>query len=149
MSGTARRPPGWYDDATDATLLRYWDGSGWTPHTSQRAADGRPSADAELQVVEVERVPVGSHPLEGHSLESTRRLDGGASMRPPVASSPPEHTTVPTPTATAAAPVSSPAALPGGFGPSPRVWFVAAAGAITAAASLVVAFAALGVALGR
>ncbi|MGH3706170.1 MAG: DUF2510 domain-containing protein, partial [Agromyces sp.] len=24
---------GWYDDEADAALLRYWDGTAWTPHT--------------------------------------------------------------------------------------------------------------------
>ena len=136
MSSTARRSPGWYDDATDVALLRYWDGSGWTPHTSPRAP---PPADA---------APAPTHPLEGLGLESTRRLDrvAGVTSRTPEASSPPDHTTVPTPPG---APGPSPAALPTPLGPSPRIWFVAAAGAIMATASLVVAFAALGVALGR
>lgn len=30
------RAPGWHPDETDAALLRYWDGSGWTPHTTAR-----------------------------------------------------------------------------------------------------------------
>lgn len=36
------RAPGWHPDETDAALLRYWDGSGWTPHTT-----GREGASAE------------------------------------------------------------------------------------------------------
>jgi hypothetical protein len=34
VTSTAR-PPGWHPDETDAALLRYWDGSGWTPHTTR------------------------------------------------------------------------------------------------------------------
>ncbi|MGR2752874.1 DUF2510 domain-containing protein [Agromyces arachidis] len=32
------RAAGWHPDETDAALLRYWDGSGWTPHTTARSA---------------------------------------------------------------------------------------------------------------
>jgi hypothetical protein len=31
-----RRTAGWYDDETDAALLRYWDGAKWSPHTAPR-----------------------------------------------------------------------------------------------------------------
>jgi hypothetical protein len=31
------RAPGWHPDETDAALLRYWDGSGWTPHIAASA----------------------------------------------------------------------------------------------------------------
>ncbi|MGW9630265.1 NINE protein [Agromyces sp. NPDC055520] len=34
---------GWYDDESDAALLRYWDGAGWTPHTASRPADVAPN----------------------------------------------------------------------------------------------------------
>jgi Protein of unknown function (DUF2510) len=34
-----RRVAGWYDDQTDAALLRYWDGSKWSPHTAPRPPD--------------------------------------------------------------------------------------------------------------
>jgi hypothetical protein len=33
-SKPAGPPPGWYDDQTDATRLRWWDGSAWTEHTT-------------------------------------------------------------------------------------------------------------------
>lgn len=32
----ARRTAGWYDDETDAALIRYWDGAKWSPHTAPR-----------------------------------------------------------------------------------------------------------------
>lgn len=31
-------PAGWYDDASDLTILRYWDGTQWTEHTAPKAA---------------------------------------------------------------------------------------------------------------
>lgn len=34
---------GWYDDESDAALLRYWDGTAWTPHTAPRPADAAPN----------------------------------------------------------------------------------------------------------
>lgn len=34
---------GWYDDESDAALLRYWDGTAWTPHTAARPADAAPN----------------------------------------------------------------------------------------------------------
>lgn len=137
MSAGERRPPGWYDDATDAALLRYWDGSGWTPHTSSRDAGGPQPAGTAPATADV--TP---------ALEATHRMESvlGAAPAPSDAASPPDHTTVPTP---AGGPASAPVMMPAALAPSPRVWFVAAAGAITAAASLVVAFAALSVALGR
>lgn len=120
MSAGAIRPPGWYDDATDGALLRYWDGSGWTPHTSRRA---------------------GTSPVD----ERTRALDAdvGLTARLPDAAGAPDHTTVPTPPI--AAPAAGSEALPG----ATRMPGLAVVGAITAAASLVVASTALGVALGR
>ncbi|WP_157002099.1 NINE protein [Agromyces laixinhei] len=34
---------GWYDDEADAALLRYWDGTAWSPHTAPRPADAAPN----------------------------------------------------------------------------------------------------------
>lgn len=96
----ATRAPGWHPDETDAALLRYWDGSGWTPHTT-----GRDGAPAE-------------------AVHRTVRLPDGV----------PDHTTVPTPPAWPHTAVARPGALSVG-------------GAVTAAAALVVASAALAVAL--
>ncbi|MDR6906501.1 hypothetical protein J2X63_002187 [Agromyces sp. 3263] len=36
---------GWYDDETDAALLRYWDGRRWTPHTAAKPHEPRGTAD--------------------------------------------------------------------------------------------------------
>jgi hypothetical protein len=30
-------PSGWYDDQTDASLVRWWDGATWTEHTHAKA----------------------------------------------------------------------------------------------------------------
>jgi hypothetical protein len=119
VSTDAVRPSGWYDDATDAALLRYWDGSGWTPHTAARHDPAVPD-------------------------ERTRALepDLGLTARLRHLSSTPDHTTVPTLPVHPPAPTSGVLAGPDRMSPLPVL------GAITAAASLVVAVAALGVALG-
>lgn len=39
MSPESPRPAGWYDDEADASRLRYWDGSAWSPHTTPRPSD--------------------------------------------------------------------------------------------------------------
>jgi hypothetical protein len=129
-AGTAR-PPGWYDDATDAAVLRYWDGSGWTPHTSRRA--GRSLLDERTHVVGESDVAL------------TARFPG------PAPAATPDHTTVPTPPMLGPAGGPEPDLGPDSLHAVPRMPLplLSVAGAITAAASLVVAFAALGVALGR
>ncbi len=33
-AAAAATPAGWYPDATDPSIQRYWDGSAWTEHTS-------------------------------------------------------------------------------------------------------------------
>lgn len=70
-------PPGvagWYDDATDAALLRYWDGAKWSPHTAPRPTD---AAGAAVSAVE---------------------LDEATTVRTiPQPRAPEEHTTVPLP----------------------------------------------------
>jgi hypothetical protein len=50
---TTARPPGWHPDETDAALLRYWDGSGWTPHTTRADA----AAEALHRTVRLEQTP--------------------------------------------------------------------------------------------
>ena len=35
-------PAGWYEDPTDASRLRYWDGSAWTDHHAVRQEPGAP-----------------------------------------------------------------------------------------------------------
>ena len=39
------RAAGWYDDETDATSLRYWDGRRWTPHTASKPHEPHGTAD--------------------------------------------------------------------------------------------------------
>jgi hypothetical protein len=41
----ATRVAGWYDDETDAALLRYWDGAKWSPHTAPRPLESPDAAD--------------------------------------------------------------------------------------------------------
>jgi len=64
-----RRVAGWYDDQTDAALLRYWDGSKWSPHTAPRPAD-----DA------------------AEPIDASDAIDEATSVRPLA-----EHTTLPLP----------------------------------------------------
>ena len=39
MTLESARAAGWYDDESDAALLRYWDGAKWSPHTAPKPAD--------------------------------------------------------------------------------------------------------------
>jgi hypothetical protein len=50
---SAPRAAGWHPDETDAALLRYWDGSGWTPHTTRADA----AAEALHRTVRLEPGP--------------------------------------------------------------------------------------------
>ena len=86
MTSGHARIAGWYDDESDAALLRYWDGAKWSPHTAPRptdavdaargadAADAPDAADAQIAAL-FDRIEA-----------TTLRL-------PP--RSPDEHTTVP------------------------------------------------------
>lgn len=38
MTRESERRAGWYDDESDAALLRYWDGAKWSPHTVPKPA---------------------------------------------------------------------------------------------------------------
>jgi hypothetical protein len=81
-----RRTAGWYDDATDAALLRYWDGTKWSPHTAPRPGHDRA--------------------LEG-SYDALAALFGSAAPMVTVTMplrAPDEHTTVPLPDESAPAP---------------------------------------------
>ena len=46
MTAGRARIAGWYDDEADAALLRYWDGSKWSPHTAPRPTDAVDATDA-------------------------------------------------------------------------------------------------------
>ena len=46
MSPESPRPAGWYDDESDASRLRYWDGTAWSPHTTPRPSDAPASPKA-------------------------------------------------------------------------------------------------------
>ena len=77
MTPEPRRSAGWYDDETDAALLRYWDGAKWSPHTAPRPAP----ADTHEQVAALFR---HDEPVPAMTVTMPLR-------------SPDEHTTVPLP----------------------------------------------------
>ena len=146
MTATAGRVAGWYDDDADAAVLRYWDGTGWTPHTT-----GRPGEPAHFRTLRLsESAGEASDRPDDHEpdRDATRRIE------------PREHTTVPTSPAahggqvahaaraTRATPVDDGSSVPVAASARP-VGQLTVVGAVTAGASLVVACAALAVALGR
>ncbi|WP_400996504.1 DUF2510 domain-containing protein [Agromyces sp. GXQ0307] len=97
---------GWHPDPIEPHILRYWDGTGWTPHTAS-GTDAPGTA------------------LTEPALHLTARLPDAVV----------EHTTLPL----------APGAVHAGRADTGRR--LALAGALTAAASLLVACAALGIAL--
>ena len=88
MTSGRARVAGWYDDETDAALLRYWDGTKWSPHTAPnptRATVLAVSADAEG----------AADATETHFATLFDRIEA-KTLRLPTRS-PDEHTTVPLP----------------------------------------------------
>ena len=83
-SGRARIA-GWYDDEADAALLRYWDGSKWSPHTAPRADGCRTARRAHVRG---RRAPVAAL---FDRIEATRPC----ALPPPLARR--AHATVPLP----------------------------------------------------
>lgn len=80
MTSTAR-PPGWHPDETDTALLRYWDGSGWTPHTTR--ADS--STEALHRTVRLEQGPpdhttVPTPPTGANRLARSSALPAGGTV---------------------------------------------------------------------
>lgn len=89
-ANAARRRAGWYDDEVDASALRYWDGRGWTPHTSPKPVDPAASVPDALEPAFVGGF--AGTPADALFTHTVRLV--------------PEHTTVPTPLAGPAASVS-------------------------------------------
>jgi len=55
--------PGWYPDATDANLVRYWDGTRWTENTQPAVPTPVPPAASVSQTAPA--TPVASVPIDG------------------------------------------------------------------------------------
>lgn len=136
MTPEPARAAGWYDDETDAALLRYWDGAKWSPHTAPRPADaasdaadpagvvgpvgvvGSVGAMEPVRAVEPAGAPAAIDAiLHGTALDA---IDEATSVRPradgvPFATlpaaptrAPDEHTTVPLPPDSGAPAASAP-----------------------------------------
>lgn len=116
MTASDPASAGWHRDPTEPNTLRYWDGTGWTPHTSAAEVSAR---DPRAQAARTAEEP---------AMHATMRLPERLS----------DTATVPLRTER---PWGGPVA-------DPRVRVLTAASVLTAVASLVVACAALGVALG-
>ena len=76
------RAAGWYDDETDAALLRYWNGAKWSPHVAPKPTDAA-----------VDFVPAGDTVPASAAVGA---IDEVTSVRPR-ATEAKEHTTVPLP----------------------------------------------------
>src|SRR5215211_3323397 len=76
VESTTGPAPGWYPDPNDTTVLRWWDGSTWTDHTTAlpAAPPTEPIVEADTSfvasvsaepepVVEVEQVAIEPEPL--------------------------------------------------------------------------------------
>lgn len=90
----SRRGAGWYDDEQDAAVLRYWDGTSWTPHTTVR-----PDADADPAPA-ASNVSLGVTSMPGAGVRGTGargRPAGGTSARGAVASVPAAASVTPAP----------------------------------------------------
>ncbi|MDQ0893407.1 NINE protein [Agromyces ramosus] len=144
MSPESPRPAGWYDDEADASRLRYWDGSDWSPHTTPRPSDApaspvpptvAPAASASPPAPIAPAAPAAFPvpPSAFPGAPAFDAIDEATTARParatPAASEPPtatmpappergidEHTTVPDHGATATPPTPPPHGAVGGFG---------------------------------
>ena len=68
MTAAPARIAGWYDDETHATLLRYWDGRRWTPHTASKPhePDGTGDLFALFADSATPKHTVPEHPVPEH-----------------------------------------------------------------------------------
>lgn len=113
MTSEPARAAGWYDDETDAALLRYWDGAKWSPHTAPKPTDAPSSpVDAIDEATAVRAraalpedtaalfrdvsTPVTVTLPAPPSTPAAPRV-GVAPVPPPPSRPPDEHTTVPLP----------------------------------------------------
>lgn len=138
MTFESPRGAGWYDDEADAALLRYWDGSKWSPHTAPKPTDAagapltatpavggpgahRPAAepDATHSVDEVEATRIvrgaeATHIAGGADSAVDDGIDESTTVRP---TSPPAHPAPPALLGPPAAARSTHPATPAPAGP--------------------------------
>ncbi|SIN90027.1 NINE protein [Agromyces cerinus] len=126
---------GWYDDESDAALLRYWDGTAWTPHTAARPADAAPNplpaattpgptpappAPTGAPMTATPPAPAGpptpafgaAPAFDGIDESTTARPAGSAAPWPPAAGAAPAQPVPPAPPAPVAPTLGAPAPFP-------------------------------------
>jgi hypothetical protein len=100
------RSAGWYDDETDAALLRYWDGAKWSPHTAPSATDAAAGVAVDeamepvgaLEPIDVIDEATSVRPRQAPPVDTAALFrDVRSAVLPPPPRPPDEHTTVPLP----------------------------------------------------
>ena len=118
MSSERRPSAGWYDDAAEAAVLRYWDGNAWTPHTAPKPADAAPAPLGEVSRAPAE--PEATRPeatmSEAVAPQSIEEATVARPMRAPAATSVLEPVNAPVPESTLP---EATAALFGAIRPAP------------------------------
>lgn len=97
----SQQPSGWYDDPSNAEMLRYWDGVSWTHHTAPRrsptvvqppASGGTPPASAPTTPIPqspTQQIPMPQSPAPPTSMPPGSGWQSGAPAQPGASGYPP------------------------------------------------------------